>query len=189
MNMPDWSQAEILSSALNILVAGYDTTAKLMGECLVVLEQHPEERRLLADNLELVPNAIEEVLRCYGTAHRIVREPVRDTQLGGAELKDGDMIYLLLAAGNRDPSRWADPQRFDVRREFKLHLGQPHLGFGIGPHICLGAPLARLETKVALETILRLAPEYRLREIDYGKNYGARGPERGVIEVNVTSAA
>jgi hypothetical protein len=189
VNMPDWSEAEIRSSAVNLLLAGYDTTAKLMGECLVALERYSDQRRLVAENLALVPNAIEEVLRCHGATHGIVREVVRHTMLGGAELQAGDRLYLLLIAANRDPSRWPDPQRFDVRREFKLHLGQPHLGFGLGPHICIGAPLARLETKVALETLLRLAPEYSLRDIDYGNTFFVRGPEGGVINVWAQSAA
>ncbi len=189
VNMPDWSEAEIRSSALNILVAGYDTTAKLMGECLVALERHPDQRRLVAENLELVPNAVEEVLRCYGAAQATVREVVQDTVLGGAELSAGDILYLMLAAANRDPSRWRDPDVFDVRREQKPHLGQPHLGFALGPHVCLGAPLARLETQVALETLLRSAPEYRLREVDYGEAFFARGPERGTIEVDVVTAS
>ena len=175
VNMPDWSEAEIRSSSVNLLLAGYDTTAKLMGECLVALEKHPDQRRMVAANPALVPNAIEEVLRCYGSAQAIVRLAVDDTVLGDTELQAGDIIYPLLIAANRDPSRWPDPQRFDVCRELKPHLGQPHLGFGIGPHICIGAALARLEVRVALETLLRLAPEYRLREIDYGKSSSPAG--------------
>ena len=101
-----------------------------------------------------------------------------------------DIMYLFLAAANRDPARWPDAHKFDVRREFKAHLGQPHLGFAIGPHICLGAPLARLEAKVALETLLRLAPEYELREVDYGTwGGGAFGPQSAIIDVGVASAA
>lgn len=188
VNMPDWSDAEIRSSAINLLIAGYDTTAKFMGLCLVALEKHPDQRRLLAERPELIPNALEEVLRCYGTAHRIIRLPVRDTVLSGVALKENQIIYLLLAAGNRDPARWEDPNRFDVRRAHQWHLGQPHLGFGLGPHVCIGAPLARLETRVALETLLRLAPDYRLRELDYGKTFGAYGPEGGIIETRVTPA-
>ncbi len=181
VNMPDWSDAEVRSSALNVLVAGYDTTAKLLGECLVALERHPDQRRLLVEHPELIPNAVEEVMRCYGAAHAIVRLAVTDTVLGAAELKGGDVLYVMLAAGNRDPARWPDPHRFDVRREFKPHLGQPHLGFALGPHICLGAPLARLEVQIALETLLQLAPEYRLSEIDYGESFFARGPEHGIV--------
>lgn len=189
VNMPDWTDAEIRSSAINFLIAGYDTTAKFMGLCLVALENHPDQRRLLVENPALIPNAIEEVLRCYGTAHRIIRLPVRDTVLSGVELKANQIIYVLLAAANRDPARWEDANRFDIRRAHKPHLGQPHLGFGLGAHVCIGAPLARLETQVALETLLRLAPEYRLRELEYPKSIGAYGPEAGKIEIGVTSAA
>jgi cytochrome P450 len=187
VKIPDWSEAEIRSSAINILLAGYDTTAKLMGQCLVALEEHPDQRALVVADPALVPNAIEEVLRCYGSSQAVAREVVTDCAFGEAQLKAGDIVYALLLAGNRDPTRWPDPQRFDVRREFKLHLGQPHLGFGLGPHICLGMPLARVETQVALETLLRHAPEYRLREVDYGHSWFVRGPESGVIEVGVTA--
>ncbi len=182
VNMPDWSEAEIRSSALNLLVAGYDTTAKLMGQCLVAFERHRDQRRLLVENPALIENAIEEVLRCYGTSHRIIRLAVRDTELGESELEDGEIIYVMLAAGNRDPARWEDPQRFEVTRPHQWRLGQPHLGFGLGPHVCIGAALARLETQVALETLLRLAPDYSLRDLEYRKNIGTYGPESGVIE-------
>jgi hypothetical protein len=182
VNMEGWSDAEIRSSALNVLVAGYDTTAKLMGQCLVALERHPDQRRLLAEQPELIPNAIEEVLRWDGAAQGIIREVVSDTELGGSQLPAGDMIYVLLAAANRDPERWPEPERFDVRREFKPHLGRTHLGFGGGPHICIGAPLARLEVRVALEALLAAAPEYRLADVEYGEAPFARGPEAGVIE-------
>jgi cytochrome P450 len=189
VNMPDWSEAEIRSSSLNLLVAGYDTTAKLMGECLVALEQHPDQRALLVEQPDLVPNAVEEVLRWHGAAQSVIREVVQDTTLAGTELAAGDMLYVMLAAANRDPERWEDPARFDVRRPFRAHLGLPHLGFGGGPHICIGAPLARLEVQVALETLLRLAPEYTLRDIDYGEAYFARGPEHGFIDVPVREVA
>ena len=97
------------------------------------LEQHPEQRRLLAEQPELIPNAIEEVLRWSGVSQVSPKLVVRDTVLAGTELKDGDIVYALLIAANRDPSRWPDPQRFDVLREPK-----PHLAFGVGPHVCIG---------------------------------------------------
>ncbi len=189
VNMPDWTEAEIRSSALNVLVAGYDTTAKLMGQALVALEQYPEQRRLLIEHPELIPNAVEEVLRCYGAAQSIIRENLHDNVLGGAQLQAGDMLYVMLAAGNRDPARWEDPFTFDVKRTFKSHLGQPHMGFALGPHICLGAPLARLEMQVALETLLRLAPDYRLHDIDYGDSFFARGPEAGTLDTHLVTAS
>jgi cytochrome P450 len=188
VNMGNWSDAEIRSSSINLLLAGYDTTAKLMAECLVVLEQHPDQRRLLVEQPELIPNAIEEVLRWHGSSQLIAREVVDDIEVAGMPLKAGDIVYPLLIAANRDPARWPEPERFDVRREFKPILGQPHMGFGLGPHVCIGAPLARIETQVALETLLRLAPEYRLRDLDYGASFFVRGPERGIIDVQVPSA-
>jgi cytochrome P450 len=184
VNMPDWSEAEIRSGALVLLLAGYDTTAKLLGESLVALEQHPEERRRVAEQPELIPSAIEEVLRWSGVSQTSPKLVLRDTELAGTELKEGDIVYVLLSAANRDPSRWAEPARFDVLREPK-----PHLAFGTGPHVCIGAPLARLETRVALEALLRTAPEYRLRDVDYGHGFIVRGPERGVIATEVASAA
>jgi cytochrome P450 len=184
VNMPDWSEAEIRSSAINLLLAGYDTTARLMGAALVALEQHPDQRRLLAENPELIPNGIEEILRWVGSTQAIVRLVARDTELAGTELTEGQILYLLLIAANHDPSRWADPHVFDVRRPY-----QTNFGFGGGPHICIGAHLARLETQVAVEALLRLAPEYHLRDIDYGDAFFARGPEKGIVDVSVASAA
>jgi cytochrome P450 len=179
MNQPDWSHAEIRSSTVNLLLAGYDTTAKLMASALEVLEQHPDQRRLLVESPELIPNAIEEVLRWGAVAQALTRVVKVDTEFAGTPLQEGQVVFLMIAAANRDPARWPDPDRFDVRREFK-----PNLGWGSGPHVCIGAPLARLETKVALEALLRIAPEYRLRDIDYGDSFFVRGPEKGVIDVS-----
>jgi cytochrome P450 len=172
------SDAEILSTAFILLSAAYDTTAKLMSNCLVTLERHPDQRRLVADDPTLIPAAIEEVLRWCGVVQTIPRRVARDTVLAGTELSAGDHVYSMIASANRDPSRWPEPQRFDVRREPKAHLG-----FGWGPHLCIGAPLARLEARVALERLLQMAPEYRLRGIDFGSAFMIRGPERGVLEV------
>jgi cytochrome P450 len=185
VDIPDWSDAEVRAVALNLLLAGYETTAKLMGSALVALEQHPEQRRLLVDNPALTANAVEEVLRWVGPTQAMVRVVVQDTDVAGTHLSPGEVVYLVFGAANRDPARWDDPQRFDVTRPF-----QANMGFGGGAHICLGASLARLETRVGLEGLLRLAPEYRLRDVDYGNGFFARGPEHGLIDVaEVASAA
>jgi cytochrome P450 len=177
LNMPDWTEAEIRSSAINFLLAGYDLAAKLMAACLVVLEQHPQQRRKVVENQMLVPNAVEEVLRWHGSTQTIVRTVAQNTVLGSTPLSAGDHLYLLVGAANRDPSLWPRPERFDVARAF-----HPHLGFGAGPHFCLSAPLARLETEVALETVLRLAPDYHLRDVAYGGSFFVRGPVGGTID-------
>jgi cytochrome P450 len=172
------SDAEIRSTISVLLLAGYDTTAKLMSNCLVELERHADQRRLLADDPALIPVAIEEVLRWCGVLHGVLRTVEHDMELLGADVAKGQMVCTMPAAANRDPDRWPDPLRFDIRREQK-----PHLGFGHGHHLCIGAPLARLETKIALERLLRVAPEYSLRDVDYGKGWFIRGPERGLLQV------
>jgi cytochrome P450 len=175
---------EIRSAAVLLVLAGYDTTAKAMGCTLVALEQHPDQRRQVAADPSLVPAVIEESLRWCGpvqfTGPRLV---MQDTTLGGVELAKGDTVFVFLAAANRDPSRWDEPNRFDVHRPLKSNLA-----FGWGPHLCLGAPLARLETKVAIEHLLTVAPDYSLRNIDYGHAFFVRGPEAGFIDVHPKAA-
>ena len=172
------SDEEIRSTAVLLLLAGYDTTAKTMANCLIALERNPDQRRLVAADPALVPAAIEEGMRWFGAVQWNPRRALRETILDGMDVPAGDTVYVLNAAANRDPRRWPDPDRFDVHRESKTHLA-----FGYGPHLCLGARLARLETRVAIEQLLRVAPEYRLRDIDFGNSMFIRGPERGTVEV------
>jgi cytochrome P450 len=169
---------EIRSTAVLLLLAGYDTTAKTMANCLIALERNPGQRQLVAADPALVPAAIEEGMRWFGAVQWLPRRALRETVLDGMEVSAGENVYVLNAAANRDPRRWPDPGRFDVHRDSKTHLA-----FGYGPHLCLGARLARLETRVAIEQLLRVAPEYRLRDIDFGNSMFIRGPERGTVEV------
>jgi cytochrome P450 len=167
---------EIVSTALLLLLAGYDTTAMVMSNCLVALELHPEQRRELAEKPALIPAAIEEVLRWWGLMQFNRRRVMRDTTLAGTKLQEGEVIYVLQGAANRDPDRWPEPARFDIHRAPKSHMA-----FGYGPHLCLGAPLARLETRVAIERLLQLAPGYALHDVKFGDSFMNRGAERGVL--------
>jgi cytochrome P450 len=169
---------EIRSTGILLLVAGYDTTAKTMSNCLIALERNPEQRRMIAEDLALVPTAIEEGLRWYGPVQGGARIAAVDTDVAGTSITAGDRVFVFRAAANRDPRRWERAHEFNVFRELKSHIG-----FGWGPHLCLGAPLARLEVKAALEELLRRAPEYRLSDIDLGRSVFIRGPEAGTIEV------
>lgn len=171
---------EVRAAAVLLLVAGYDTTAKLLSNALVALELNPDQRRLVVDDPTLVPAAIEEVLRWRGVVQAIPRVAVHAQEFAGSELTEGQMVYALVGAANRDPQRWAAPTSFDITREVKAHYG-----FGWGPHLCLGAPLARLESKVAIEQLLRRAPEYRLRDVTLGPSFFVRGPDRGHLDVVV----
>jgi len=110
----------------------------------------------------------------------IPRVAVSATEFGGSEVAAGEMVYAFVGAANRDPARWTEPTTFDVTREAKAHYG-----FGWGPHLCLGAPLARLESKVAIEQLLLRAPEYHLRDVKLGPSFFVRGPERGHLDVAV----
>ncbi len=175
---------EILSTAVLLLVAGYDTTAKTMSNCLIALERNPDERRAVTADPSLVPAAVEEGLRWFGPVQRAPRRVLKDTVVAGTPLRAGELVYVLVAAANRDPRRWVLPERFDVAREIKSHLG-----FGYGAHLCLGAPLARLETKVAVEQLLAVAPDYRLRDIDFGESLFIRGPERGIVDVRASASS
>jgi cytochrome P450 len=170
---------EIRSTAVLLLLAGYDTTAKTMSNSLIALAMNPEQRAVVVEDLSLVPGAIEECMRWNGPVQfnlRVVRDAVA---LADTRVAAGDTIYVFYAAASRDPGRWPDPGRFDVRREYKANLS-----FGRGAHLCLGAPLARLEVKVALERLLTIAPDYQLRDIDLGNAFFVRGPERGVISLS-----
>ena len=168
------SDGEIRSTGILLLVAGYDTTAKTMSNCLIALEQNPEQPHAGGRRPTLVPTAIEECMRWSGPVQWGPRRVEHDAELAGVELAAGDHVYTFSAAANRDPRRWERADELDVMRETKAHLA-----FGYGPHLCLGAPLARLEVKVALEQLLRLAPDYRLRDVDFGNSVFIRGPERG----------
>jgi cytochrome P450 len=129
-----------------------------------------------------MPSAIEEVLRWAGVSHIVPRVALLETEVAGTRIAPGEVVYAITAAANRDASRWSDPDRFDIVREPKSHLG-----FGYGQHLCIGLWLARLEAKVALQRILELAPEYRLRDIEYGPSFFVRGPEQGFLDVAVRS--
>ncbi len=146
---------EILTYSSVLAGAGNETTARLIGWLVTVLAQHPEQRTELVDNRALIPNAIEETLRFEPTGHAIARYVAKAVQLHGRTVPAGSAMMFLVASANRDEQRWPDGDRFDIRRK----VGQ-HLTFGIGTHYCLGAALARLEARVALEEILERFPKW-----------------------------
>jgi len=125
----------------------------------VLLAEHPEQRRLLAQDPSLLPDAIEEMLRYEAPAQALPRRLTRDAVLHGQPLREGEQLFLLWGSANRDEREFEDADRFDVRRRIKRHLG-----FGQGIHFCLGKSLARLEARVAFEELLARAPEYELAE-------------------------
>ena len=141
-----------------LIVAGHETTVGLIGNAVVNLLEHPRQLARLRDDPTRIPNAVEETLRYEGPVERSLnRWAATDVELGGQTIRRGDLVIPILNAAGRDPSRYPDPDRLDVTREDIRHLA-----FGRGSHYCLGAPLARLETEIALETLFRRLPGLRL---------------------------
>lgn len=149
---------EILGFASLLAGAGAETVAKLLGTAAVLFADHPEQWRALRADRSLVPGAFEEVLRYDGPVQYDVRYTRRDVTLHGRTIPASSPVLMLLAAATRDPRAFPDADRFDITRPFSGH----NLGFGYGIHRCLGAALARLEGRIALNVMLDLMPEYEL---------------------------
>jgi cytochrome P450 len=137
--------------------AGNHTTNRLIGWIGKLLADHPDTRRELVADRSLIPNAIEETLRYEPSSTQIARYVARDVELHGQTVPEGSAFLCLVGSANRDERVFEDPDRFDIHRK----IGH-HLTFGYGPHFCLGASLARLEGRVALEEILKRFPEWEL---------------------------
>jgi cytochrome P450 len=146
--------------------AGNETTTRLIGWAAKLLAEHPEQRRQLVDDPALIPAAIEECLRYEAPSPVQSRFVTKDVEHHGRTVPAGSVMVLLNASANRDERQFDDPDRFDIRRK-----AQRHLSFGYGLHFCLGAHLARLEGRVALEEVLKRFPEW---EIDTANAVQAR---------------
>lgn len=148
---------ELLTYSMVIAGAGNETTTRLIGWAGTVLADHPDQRRELAEDRTLVRGAIEELLRFEPPAPHTGRYVTRDVELHGRTVPEGSVMLFLNGAANRDERRFADPDRFDIHREITGHLT-----FGFGVHFCLGAALARLEGRIALEELLARFPEWEV---------------------------
>ena len=153
------TREEVLAYVGLLAAAGNETTTRLVGWTGKVLAEHPEQRAMLADDPSLIPNAIEELLRYEAPSPVQARYVTSDVEHYGVTVPEGSVMLLLTAAANRDERRFADPDRFDIHRRIDHHLT-----FGYGLHFCLGAALARLEGRVALEEVLKRFPTW---EVDW----------------------
>ena len=151
------TREEVLTYVHVVAGAGNETTTRLIGWAGKVLADHPEQRRELVADRSLVPNAIEELLRYEPPAPHVARYVDRDVQHYGQTVPAGSVMLLLVGSANRDDRRYPDGDSFDIHRE----IGQ-HLTFGYGIHFCLGAALARLEGRVALDEVLARFPEWEV---------------------------
>lgn len=154
------SEDELMSLAFLILFAGYENTVQLIGNAVLALLQHPEQLDALREDPTRIPAAVEEFHRFEGPALLAIRRfPTEDMTIGGVPVPAGETVLLSLAAANRDPARFPDPDRLDLSRDTSGHLALGH-----GVHHCLGAPLARAETEIALTALLERFPELALAD-------------------------
>jgi cytochrome P450 len=151
------SRDEIVTFLTVIAGAGVETTGRLFGWMGKVLAEHPGQRRELVDNRALLPNAIEELLRYEPPGPHVARYVAEDVEYHGTTVPAGSAMLLMVASANRDERRFEDPDRFDVHRAIGTHVT-----FGHGAHYCLGAALARMEGRVALDEVLNRFPEWEI---------------------------
>ena len=152
--------SEIMGLMLVLFLGGVESTAGLVGTLFKLLAENPEQREILRANPELIPDAVEEAIRIATPLQLVGRTTSREVTLHGVTIPAGGRVVLVYGAANRDERRFADPDRFDVTRG-----KQRHLGFGEGMHGCIGAPLARLEAKIALEDALPLMGDYTITDV------------------------
>ncbi|GLY86883.1 cytochrome P450 [Actinoallomurus iriomotensis] len=165
------TSAEVVADAAVLMFGGIDTTEGMITNAAAHLLGHPDQLALVREDPALLAGAIEESVRLEPAASVVDRYAVRDVRLGDADIRAGDLVRVSIAGANRDPAVFADPDRFDIRRED----ADRHLSFARGPHFCFGAHLARLETATALGALLRL-PGLRLEHTDGPRGLVFRKP-------------
>ena len=181
------SEREVVGTGVLMLLAGNDTTANLIGNGTLALLTHPGQLDLLRERPELIPEAVEEFLRYDAPVERATLRFAADKmELGGAVIPEGSVVYVGLGSANRDPEAFPEPDLLDVTRR-----PRGHVAFGYGIHFCLGAPLARLEARIAFETLLRRLPGLRLavppEELGHRRSTIMRGLERLPVRFTANS--
>ena len=166
------TEAELHSMVVLLFIAGHETTMNLIGNGTYALLRHPDELRRWQQDPSLTPSAIEELLRYDGPVHVTGRIPTEDIQVGDELFRQGEQLVCLLAAANRDPARYPDPDALDIGREDNLHLT-----FSQGIHYCLGAALARVEGQVVLGSLVQRFDELELLTdpVEYREHFVLRG--------------
>lgn len=172
--LSELDEREVVAGNTQLVFAGNGTSAKWMAQVIAALSAHPEQRRALAADPSLIPQALEEIHR-WNTMAQVNWRYARggSAAAAGTDLPDGAVVLCLIGAANRDPQRWERPAELDIARPH-----QQHLGFGFGLHSCLGLNLARLELQIWLQRLLEELPDWTLADIDWGTEWTLRGPVR-----------
>jgi cytochrome P450 len=166
------TEEEVVANVIVTMVGGQETTTNLIGNGLLTLMRHPEEMERLRADPALVPSAVEELLRYESPSQHTARLAPADLTLGGKDIGQGQAVIAVMGAANRDPARFPDPDRLDLAR-----TDNRHVAFGWASHFCFGAPLARMEGQIALETMLRRLPDLQPAPVPvaWRPNLGLRG--------------
>ncbi|MBF2067080.1 MAG: cytochrome P450 [Calothrix sp. C42_A2020_038] len=166
------SREEVATLCIVMMAGAYETTTHLIANGMLALLQNPAQLSKLKDNPPLIDSAVEELLRYCGPAFSVVRRAKSDTQINGQNIQAGQKIYCLLHAGNHDPERFHQPSQLDISRQDNRHLG-----LGLGIHFCLGAVLTRLETRIAIHSLIQNFPNMYLNssKLDWIPNFAMRG--------------
>lgn len=164
---------QVLATCNMLIFGGHETTAYLIANAIVAFTQHPDQKALLLAQPSLIENAIEECLRYDPPVHRTTRATIESVTIGETVIPAGQRIYLMLGAANHDPQQYDDPESFDIQRKDIKHLG---LGYGL--HFCVGATLGRLESQIAVQTLLERLPNLRIvGEVEYMDSHSFHAPK------------
>jgi pimeloyl-[acyl-carrier protein] synthase len=174
------SEEEIFATCILLLIAGNETTTNLIGTSMMALFRNPDQMERLRKDPTLIRSAVEELLRYAGPVHGTGRVPKEDVEIAGHTFHEGEMVFGLLAAGNRDPAHYENPEVLDIARN-----PTDHLALGDGIHFCLGAPLARAEAQIAIGSLVQRFAKLRLldEEPEWGGTFIIRGPKRLNVSV------
>lgn len=153
------TEIELIQNCIFILNAGHETTTNLIGNGLALLDDHPDQKELLLNDLSLIDRAVEEILRLRSPNQFGNRETTAEVSIGGHQIRRGTNLHLCIGAANRDPEVFENPTEFDISRR-----PNPHLAFAGGPHVCVGLTLARMEGRIAIARFLRRYPDYRITQ-------------------------
>ena len=166
------TEEEVIANSIVTMVGGQETTTNLIGNGLLTLLRYPAEMQRLRDDPELIPSAVEELLRYESPSQHTARLARTDVELGGRKIRKREAVIAVMGAANRDPERFPDPDRLDLAR-----TDNRHLAFGWAAHFCFGAALARIEGQVSFATILRRMPSLALQQapLQWRTNLGLRG--------------